>query len=932
MEKTFNPSKIEQRWAAYWEDQHCYTPNDPQYKQLKQQTYSITLPPPNVTGTLHMGHGFQYTLMDALIRRKRMQGFTALWQPGTDHAGIATQMVVERELSKESLTRHDLGRESFISRVWDWKTQSGSKITGQIRRLGASLDWTRERFSMDDQLSHATTQAFIKLYNDGLIYRGKRLVNWDTKLNTAISDLEVINKESQGSMWYIKYPLTDGSGKLTVATTRPETMLGDTAVAVHPEDERYLHLVGQTVDFPLTNRKITIIADQEIDPDFGTGCVKITPAHDFNDFEVGKRNHLDSINIMTLDGHLNENVPETYQGLERFAARKRILQDLEQADLIEKIEPHILQVPTGDRSGTVIEPMLTDQWFVKMQDLAKPAKAAVERGDMKLIPSNWNKTYFQWLDHIQDWCISRQLWWGHRIPAWFDEQGQVYVATSEQAVRQQHQLSDNIKLTQDNDVLDTWFTASLCPFSSLGWPEKTEDINRFYPNSVLVTGFDIIFFWVARMVMMGLYFLDDVPFKEVYIHGLIRDSQGQKMSKSKGNVLDPIDLVDGIELEALVTKRTSTLLQPHMANKVAKQTRKEFPNGIESFGTDALRFTYCALASTGRDINFDMGRIEGYRNFCNKLWNATRFILLQVDGHDLDLTQTTGHSTDQWIQSQLRHTIEQVEEAYSQYRFDLIAQHLYEFTWNEFCDWYLELAKCRLNHTETSNEEKNSTRITLLTVLETLLRLMHPIIPFITEEIWQTVGPLLKKDENTKTDQPYTIMLQPYPTADTLTPNSLAKNDIEWLKKVVSALRNVRGEMGISPAKKMALMCQAPVKEDHERLQRHKHFIQTLAKVEHIDFVTDYSTLPACATAVVDNMELHIPLAGVINKEQEITRLNKEMQKLRLEMEKCEKKLNNPNYVNKAPKDVVEKEKQRLNESQLTLEKLQTHYSRIESL
>ena len=919
MDKTFDPAKIEQRWAHFWEDQGHYAP------QTGNSTYSITLPPPNVTGSLHMGHGFQCTLMDALIRRERMKGRKVLWQPGTDHAGIATQMVVERELAREDLSRHDLGRESFISRVWDWKAKSGSTITNQIRRMGASLDWTKERFSMDESLSNATTQAFIKLYENGLIYRGKRLVNWDTKLHTAISDLEVLNKESQGSMWYIRYSLRDQEGSITVATTRPETMFGDVAVAVHPEDERYQHLIGKMLTIPLTDRHIPIIADDEIDAEFGTGCVKITPAHDFNDFEVGKRHQLDQINIMTFDGHLNDNVPEAYRGLERFKARRSIIADLETQGALEKTVPHTLQVPTGDRSGSVIEPMLTDQWFIKMETLAPPAIDALKDGKIKFIPANWDKTYLQWLDNIQDWCISRQLWWGHRIPAWFDHNGKVYVGESEEQVREKHNINADIVLTQDEDVLDTWFTAALCPFSSLGWPEKTEDLNQFYPNNVLVTGFDIIFFWVARMIMMGLYFLDDVPFREVYIHGLIRDSQGQKMSKSKGNVLDPIDLVDGISLEQLEQKRTQALMQPHLIDKVKKQTRRDFPSGIQSFGTDALRFTFCALASTGRDINFDMGRIEGYRNFCNKIWNATRFITLQIENTTLDLTSTQPHAVDHWIKSCLNRTIDKVEHAFSQYRFDLVAQALYEFTWNEFCDWYLEFAKCRLTSNTVSNIEKNTTRVTLLETLESLLRLMHPIIPFITEEIWQTVAPLLGKKGST-------IMQQPYPKPQDSLCNTTAETEINWVKNVISTLRNVRGEMSISPAKKVNLICTSANETDNRLLEHFKPFIVALAKIDKISLMDKSESLPASASAVIDHLELHIPLAGAINKEQELSRLNKEFKKLQIEVERGINKLNNDKYTANAPAEVVENERQKLANNQTILKKLQSHYTRIKQL
>lgn len=922
MEKTYNPQAIETQWTQTWEQQDYYQPN---FEQSSR--YAITLPPPNVTGTLHMGHGFQLTLMDILIRRQRMMGKAVLWQPGTDHAGIATQMVVERELSKEKKSRHDLGRDAFIDRVWDWRAHSGSTITQQIRRMGASLEWSRERFSMDETLSFATNEAFIRLYNDKKIYRGKRLVNWDPKLNTAISDLEVINKESQGHLWHIRYPLSDDSGHVIVATTRPETMLGDTAVAVHPEDERYQHLIGQQISLPLTDRKIPIIADEEVDKTFGSGCVKITPAHDFNDYAMGKRHQLDMINVMTFDGHLNETVPAAYQGLERFAARKKVIEDLEQAKLIEKIEPHTLQLPIGDRSGVVIEPMLTDQWFVKTDELAQKAIDALESGDLTLTPKTWDKTYLQWLNNIEDWCISRQLWWGHRIPVWYDEQNRIYVGHDEAQVRKQYQLSDEVKLQQDEDVLDTWFTAALCPFSSLGWPEKTPDLEAFYPNNVLVTGFDIIFFWVARMVMFGLYFLKQVPFKTVYIHGLIRDSHGQKMSKSKGNVLDPIDLVDGVDIDTLIEKRTRTLMQPQMAKKVTQQTRKEFPEGIQAHGTDALRFTFCALASTGRDINFDMGRITGYRNFCNKLWNAARFVLMQVEDQTLATDNIDSHLSlsDKWILNSLNQTIEKANHYCDEYRFDLMAQCLYEFTWNEYCDWYLELSKCTLNHSDISEQQKNATRVTLLTVLENITRLLHPIIPFITESIWQSVAPLLQINKPS-------IMLEPYPQQQAHWNHPSTESEIQSIKNIIAALRNVRSEAGISPAKKIAILCRSENPKDQNTFNNGMLFIQPLAKLTSAQWISASDPTPVSATTLIDTLEIYIPLAGLIDKQQEMNRLDKEIKKLQKDLIKCQQKLDNPNYVNKAPAQVVAQERARLSEAQTALEKLEEHYSHIVSI
>jgi valyl-tRNA synthetase len=922
MQTTYDPKNIEQRWAEYWEKNSLYRPETCKNNDL---TYSITLPPPNVTGTLHMGHGFQCTLMDTLIRQQRMLGKKTLWQPGTDHAGIATQMVVERELAKQNKTRHDLGREKFIQTVWDWKEQSGSTITKQIRRLGASLDWNRERFSMDEDLSYATRTAFIKLYDDGLIYRGKRLVNWDPKLNTAMSDLEVYNKESNGSLWYIRYPIKDSDKQVVVATTRPETMLGDTAVAVHPEDERYNSLIGQQIELPLTDRTIPIIADEHVDPEFGTGCVKITPAHDFNDYDMGKRHNLPMITILTFDAHINDQAPAAYQGLERFAARKQIVKDLEAADLIEKIEPHQLQVPIGDRSGAVIEPMLTDQWFIKMDSLAKPAIAALQQGDFKFVPENWNKTYFTWLENIQDWCISRQLWWGHQIPVWYDEQGNTYAGDNEADARKRHQLDDAITLTQDTDVLDTWFTAALCPFSSLGWPNTTPDLADFYPNNVLVTGFDIIFFWVARMVMMGLYFMQQVPFKEVYIHGLIRDSRGQKMSKSKGNVLDPVDLVDGIDLESLVTKRTQHLMQPKLAAQVEKQTRKNFPNGINAYGTDALRFTFCALATTGRDINFDMGRIEGYRNFCNKLWNASRFIHMQLEDITIDCNQVIPSTTDKWILSRLNKTIAEANKHFTQYRFDLLAQTLYEFTWNEYCDWYLELAKCTLQNTDSTAAELNATRYTLVYVLENILRLLHPIIPYITEEIWQSLRPILNLDGDS-------IMLQPYPECDTSHEHPQAEQAIDDVQAFIYAIRNIRGEMNISPAKKVEIYCVTKSDENSDHIKALQPFCMSLAKLSSIHWDSESTSIPTSSSTLVNGIEIFLPLAGNIDKKEELTRLDKEKIKLEKEINNSSTLLENPKYLERAPQELVNKEKEKLTKLKQAMQQLQQQEERLSQL
>lgn len=918
MQTQYEPEHIEAHWSNEWEQKGYFQPSG------KGVAYSIALPPPNVTGTLHMGHGFQDALMDALTRRARMQGKNTLWQPGTDHAGIATQMVVERQLAAENLSRHDLGREAFIERVWQWREESGSNITTQMRRLGASLDWSRARFSMDDDITFATHTAFITLYEDGLIYRGKRLVNWDIKFQTAISDLEVENKPQQGHLWHIRYPLSDGSGHLTVATTRPETMLGDTAVAVHPEDARYQHLIGKTIRLPLAERDIPIIADDYVDQEFGSGCVKITPAHDFNDHDMGKRHDLPMITVMTFDGHINDEAPEAYRGLERFTARKKIVADLQAAGLLEKIEDHTNTIPYGDRSGTVIEPMLTDQWFIKADVLAKPAIDAVKKGALQFVPENWSKTYLQWLENIQDWCISRQLWWGHRIPVWYDSDGHIYVGLDEADARQRHQLSDDITLTQDDDVFDTWFTAALWPFSSLGWPENTDALKAFYPTSVLVTGFDIIFFWVARMVMMGLYFMGDVPFKEVYITGLIRDSHGQKMSKSKGNVLDPIDLIDGIDLDTLLEKRTRNLMQPKVAEKIKKVTRQDFPEGIAAHGTDALRFTFCALATTGRDINFDMKRIEGYRNFCNKIWNASRFVLMNTEQFELQ-GERSFSLADRWIVSEFEKTVERVNSAFERYRFDLVAQALYEFTWNQYCDWYLELAKCTLYSDNCTADEKNGTQFTLLSILEQLLRLMHPLMPFISEEIWQTIAAKLDVKHHAS------IMLETYPQHNAACVDVTAAEEIVWLQELITIIRNLRSEIGVSPAKTISLLLKNANSNDRERLEHCTLYLQQLAKVTSIEFV-DQHELPLSASSVLGDMEIHIPLAGLIDKSVELSRLDREIRKLQAEQEKSEKKLSNKSYTDKAPEAVVNKERERLSQTNKALDKLQSYYSRIKTL
>ena len=921
MEKTYNPHEIEQRWYETWEQSGAFAPSG------EGTPYCIMIPPPNVTGTLHMGHAFQDTLMDALIRYHRMRGDNTLWQPGSDHAGIATQMVVERQLNAEGKTRHDLGRDAFIDRVWEWKAHSGGTITRQLRRLGSSLDWSRERFTMDEGLTKAVTEVFVRLYNEGLIYRGKRLVNWDPVLHTAISDLEVISEEENGHMWHMRYPLADGSGELVVATTRPETMLGDSAVAVHPEDERYQHLIGKEVALPLTDRRIPIVADDYVDPEFGTGCVKITPAHDFNDYEVGTRHDLPLINIFTPDACINEEAPEKYRGMDRFDARKAIVEDLKTLGLLEKIDDHTLMVPRGDRSGTVIEPFLTDQWYVKIQPLADPAIDAVKSGQIKFVPENWSKTYFEWMNNIQDWCISRQLWWGHRIPAWYDAEGNIYVGHTEAEARASHQLDDDLELTQDQDVLDTWFSSALWPFSTLGWPEKTPELSTFYPTNVLVTGFDIIFFWVARMIMMGLKFMGDVPFKEVYVHGLIRDAEGQKMSKSKGNVLDPLDLIDGIELEPLVEKRAANMMQPELASKIEKSTRKHFPDGIPAFGTDALRFTFASLASNGRDIRFDLQRIEGNRNFCNKIWNAARYVLMQCEGQDLNNHQQSAKYSlaDRWILTELQHTATRVSEHIEKYRFDIAAKALFEFTWHEYCDWYLELSKPVLFGKDVSAEEKLGTRLTLVKVMEALLRMQHPIMPFITEEIWQQIAPLAGIDAET-------IQNQPFPEADPDLIDQSAIDDINWLKVFVGGIRRIRSEMNVNPGQAVPVLLANWSPQDRERFERNSGFIIQLAKLASVTWTEATDDLPEASTALAGDMKILIPLAGLIDRDAEIERLEKEIDKLNGNLEKTLARLNNPNFADKAPANVVDKARQQAEDQQGAIQQLNEQLTKIQAL
>jgi len=921
MEKTYQPAAIERFWYERWEESDYFSPKD------EGEPYCIMIPPPNVTGTLHMGHAFQHTIMDALTRYHRMMGFKTLWQPGTDHAGIATQMVVERQLSADGKTRTELGRDAFVDKVWEWREKSGNTISQQLRRMGSSVDWSRERFTMDEDLSAAVIEAFVRLHEEDLIYRGKRLVNWDPVLHTALSDLEVLATEEDGHLWHFRYPLTDGSGNVVVATTRPETMLGDTAVAVHPSDGRYSHLIGKSVQLPLCDREIPIIADDYVDPEFGTGCVKITPAHDFNDYEIGIRHDLQQINIFTIDATINENGPTTYQGMSREIARQKILEDLDSGGFIEKTDVHKLTVPRGDRSNAVLEPFLTDQWFVRAEILAKPAIEAVDDGRIRFVPENWSKTYYDWMYNIQDWCISRQLWWGHRIPAWYDEQNNIYVGRSEKETRAKYGLGDDIQLRQDEDVLDTWFSSALWPFSTIGWPESTPELKTFYPTSVLVTGFDIIFFWVARMIMMGLKFTGDVPFREVYITGLIRDEDGQKMSKSKGNILDPLDLIDGTDLESLVIKRTSGLMQPHLAPKIETATRKHFPDGIPEFGTDALRFTFAALASTGRDIRFDLKRIEGYRNFCNKLWNASRYVLMNV-GNEFPAkgSPETFGLTDRWIRSRLGKTIKSVKNHLGHYRLDLVTKELYEFTWNEYCDWYVELSKPILQNSDMAAEQA-ATRATLSTVLENLLRCLHPLIPFITEEIWQRVAPAAGIDSDGAT-----IMLQPYPDANEFPADDEAERELNWIRQVILGVRQIRGEMDISPAKRLAVLIQNPSQDDRILLNTHERYLTDLGHLESIRIIEAGNEPPPSATALFGAMKILVPMAGLIDVEAERKRLEKNRARVMSGLERVQGKLGNEKFLANAPDEVVAKEQAKLEAMRLELSQIDEQLSRLDDL
>jgi len=892
LDKRYNPKEIESRIYTSWEDSGYFSPSK------SGDPFCIVIPPPNVTGTLHMGHAFQDTIMDIIIRYERMKGKNTLWQVGTDHAGIATQMVVERQLEKNGTSRQELGREAFEQEVWKWKEESGSTITKQMKRLGASTDWSKEKFTMDENLIKGVTKVFVQLFEEGLIYRGNRLINWDPVLQTALSDLEVVTSDERGSLWHMKYPLDGKEGHVVVATTRPETMLGDTAVAVHPKDDRYKHLIGENIILPLTERKIPIIADEYVDRDFGTGCLKITPAHDFNDFEIGTKHGLEIISVLDQAAKIKCSSPSKYEGLDRFEARRKIVEDLQALGLIQDIEDYSLTVPRGDRSGAILEPLITNQWFLRMESLAKPAIEVVKSGELKFVPENWSKTYFEWLENIQDWCISRQLWWGHRIPAWYDSEGNVFVGESESEIRKKNNIDASIVLTQDEDVLDTWFSSALWPFSSLGWPDDTYDLKTFYPTNVLVTGFDIIFFWVARMVMMSLKFMDEIPFKEIYIHGLIKDKNGQKMSKSKGNILDPIDLIDGISLDELLEKRVQGLMQPEMENRIINETKKEFPNGIPDFGTDALRFNFAIQASTGRDIRLDLNRVEGYRNFCNKIWNASRFIRMNTNDFELlDTNVSKGHPIDQWIQSRFRQTIEEVERQYGQYRFDLAATAMYEFVWNDFCDWYIELSKTLINDPDISESEKDYTKNNLILMLDSILRMLHPTIPFITEEIWQSMN-----EENAKRS----IMKSSFPSSTDWSADEAGARKSEWLKDFVSSVRQIRSEMNIPPKQSISIIIQDASSSDHEKLDTLGSFIRNLGSVESITHKESSDDLPKSAIALLGEMKVFIPLAGLVDIEEEKSRLEKKLSKLNKELESVENRLSNDAFIKKAPIEVVD--------------------------
>jgi valyl-tRNA synthetase len=954
---TYDPTEIEKKWYKTWEEKGYFQPS------RKGDSFCIMIPPPNVTGSLHMGHGFNNAIMDALTRYNRMSGKNTLWQPGTDHAGIATQMVVERQLAAQDISRHDLGREKFIDKIWEWKEQSGGTITRQIRRLGSSVDWSRERFTMDDGLSNAVKEVFVKLHEQGLIYRGKRLVNWDPKLQTALSDLEVeSDKEEQGSLWHFKYFFEDqslrthdGKNYIVVATTRPETLLGDTAVAVAPDDERYAHLVGKNIILPITGRAVAIVKDEYVDKEFGTGCVKITPAHDFNDYEVGKRCELAIINIFNKNAEILAEfeyiakageaisktipAPADYVSLERFAARKKLVEQAEAEGWLEQIQPYTLKPPRGDRSGVIIEPLLTDQWYVKIAPLAEPAIQAVKDGEIKFVPEQYSNMYMAWMNNIQDWCISRQLWWGHRIPAWYDAEGNIYVGRSEEEVRTKNNIAADIELNQDEDVLDTWFSSGLWTFSTLGWTgDEAKDkenyfLNTFHPTDVLVTGFDIIFFWVARMIMMTMHFMKNedgtpqVPFKTVYVHGLVRDGEGQKMSKSKGNVLDPLDLIDGVDLETLVQKRTTGLMNPKQAAKIEKSTRKEFPEGIQAYGTDAVRFTFCALANTGRDIKFDMKRVEGYRNFANKIWNATRFVMMNCEQQPIgqEVRQDLWELPEQWIVSRLQKAEAAVQQAFATYRLDLAAQAIYEFIWNEYCDWYVELTKPVLNDENVSTERKAEVRRVLLSVMEASLRLAHPIMPFLTEEIWQTLAPMIGL-------QGETIMLAPYPVPNPERINEQAEADMLGLQGLIGAVRNIRGEMGLGNARLLPVLLQNTTDAEKAQIARIEPLFKALAKVESITFLTDAEQPPLSSSSVVGRISVFVPMKGLIDPKAELGRLQKDLDKVQKQHDQIASKLANEGFVAKAPAAVVEGEKAKLTEFADQLVKIKANMEQIAAL
>ncbi|MFO7286166.1 MAG: valine--tRNA ligase [Gammaproteobacteria bacterium] len=920
MSKGYRPAEVEVESNHYarWERAGYFAPSG------RGEPYCIVIPPPNVTGTLHMGHAFQHTIMDALIRWHRMLGRNVLWQPGTDHAGIATQMVVERLLNAEGTSRRELGREKFVERVWQWKERSGGTISRQMRRLGASVDWSRDRFTMDEGLSRAVVEVFVRLYDEGLIYRGKRLVNWDPVLHTALSDLEVLSSEEKGKLWRFRYPLAEGNGYLVVATTRPETMLGDTAVAVHPDDERYRHLIGKAVRLPIAERTIPIIADEYVDPEFGTGCVKITPAHDFNDYEVGLRHGLPMINVFDENAALNDNTPEAYRGLDRFVAREKIVAEMQALGLLDGIDDHVSMIPRGDRSGAVVEPYLTDQWYVRTKPLAEAAIAAVEDGRVRFVPENWSKTYFEWMRNIQDWCISRQLWWGHRIPAWYDDQGRIYVGRDEADARAKNNLPPDLPLRQDEDVLDTWFSSALWPFSTLGWPDKTEALKTWYPTNVLVTGFDIIFFWVARMIMMGLKFAGDVPFREVYIHGLVRDAEGQKMSKSKGNILDPLDVVDGIDLEGLVAKRTEGLMQTHLKSKIEATTRKEFPNGIPAFGADALRLTFASLATTGRDIRFDLGRVDGYHRFCNKLWNATSYVLSHL-ARGVPAGERKPTVADRWIRSRLARAVRAAHDAVAAYRFDLMTQALYDFAWHELCDWYLELTKPVLQASDADPREVASTRATLAETLDALLKLLHPLAPFVTEDLWLKLAAATgAKGE--------TIMLTPLPRPEDYAVDAEAEAEMEWLQSFVVGIRQIRGEMNISPSQRLVVKLAGANATDRDRVARHRAYLERLAVLAEISEVESASAVRGAATALVGDMQLLVPLAGLVDIGAERERLGKQLERASADLEKGRRKLDNAAFVANAPADVVAKERERVAELEQRIERLRGQLERLDEI